>query len=234
MIIFLISLTTILTFMAWSLIKAPFLRYSLGVLTLLSLIASVAFLTDHFVNHTGMEVKTTTKTNTIYSAGDSSVAFGLLIYKEVGTSSGNYVLIYRDKKTDKKASAHFVPNTKKIIEAVKKTATYKTARQDEATLTMTTKRYVWKSDLYEWLFGFAGESNELVSQKSVVTVPEDTWLILTQDEAKKLASLSTAMQKQMTTDPTKATTMKALSQSNPKEYAALQVEIVKEALKTAK
>ena len=122
MIILIIALATILTFVTWMLIHPKALRYILGLLSLALLFASVWMLTDHFVNHTGMTIETKTKTREIYSAGDSKAPFGLMIYKEIGTHSSNNVLVYRTDLNQKEAKAHFVPNTKEVISAVKKSA----------------------------------------------------------------------------------------------------------------
>lgn len=234
MIILVIALATILTFVTWMLIDNNVLRYVLGILSIIFLGWSVYILTDHFVNHTGMEVKSKTTTKQVYSAGSSSVPYGMVITKEVGKTSGNYVLVYKDKSSDKKASAHFIPNTKNVTEAVKKSASYKTANVKKATVKTTTKRYIWKSDFYESLFGFAGEEGDLVSKKSVLTVPKDTWLVLSQSQAKKLQTLVPKLkaqsQAQMKANPQAAKAMMTLAKTNPDKYAAMQVQTIKKAL----
>lgn len=174
MIILIIALATILTFVTWMLIRPKALRYILGLLSLALLFASVWMLTDHFVNHTGMTIETKTKTREIYSAGDSNAPFGLMIYKEIGTHSSNNVLVYRTDLNQKEAKAHFVPNTKEVTSAVKKSASYQLADVKKATVTTKTKRYVWKDSLSKLLYGFAGENGELISQKSVAKIPRKT------------------------------------------------------------
>lgn len=69
---------------------------------------------------------------------------------------------------------------------MKKTATYKIAAVKTASVTTTTTRRVFKNDFWKLIFGVGGEQNELVKQHSVVTVPKDTWLVLTQDQVKKI------------------------------------------------
>ena len=104
----------------------------------------------------------------------------------------------------------------------------------KATVTTKTTRRVWSSDFYKLLFSVGGEQNELVKQNSVVSVPKDTWLVLTQDQVKKLSQEAPAMQKQMEAqlkaDPQKAAQLAALQKSNPTEYAKMQVKQIKQLL----
>ena len=88
----------------------------------------------------------------------------------------------------------------------------------KATVTTKTTRRVWSSDFYKLLFSVGGEQNELVKQNSVVSVPKDTWLVLTSMEA------------QLKADPQKAAQLAALQKSNPTEYAKMQVKQIKQLL----
>ncbi|HFZ4960326.1 TPA: DUF4811 domain-containing protein [Streptococcus agalactiae] len=234
MIILIIALATILTFVTWMLIRPKALRYILGLLSLALLFASVWMLTDHFVNHTGMTIETKTKTREIYSAGDSNAPFGLMIYKEIGTHSSNNVLVYRTDLNQKEAKAHFVPNTKEVTSAVKKSASYQLADVKKATVTKKTKRYVWKDSLSKLLYGFAGENGELISQKSVAKIPRKTWLVLTKEQSEHLESAAAKLKEQMTlqakVNPVKAMEIKTLAKTNPEAYAEMQVKALKEAL----
>ncbi|WP_032797214.1 DUF4811 domain-containing protein, partial [Streptococcus sobrinus] len=58
MMILIIALATLATFVSWMLISKASLRYLLGILSMAILGLSVYFLTDHFLNHTGMKVET--------------------------------------------------------------------------------------------------------------------------------------------------------------------------------
>jgi hypothetical protein len=117
---------------------------------------------------------------------------------------------------------------------VKKSATYKLVDADKATVTTTTVRLQFKSDAMKFWFGIGGQQNQLVSQKSVVAVPKDTWLVLTQAQVEKLTKEAPAMQKQMEAEvkanPEKAMQLAELQKSNPKEYAKMQVEQIKQLL----
>jgi hypothetical protein len=137
--------------------------------------------------HWGMKQETTTSTEKIYSAGSSKSPAGMLMTKELGTSSGRYVLVYKNNSDSKKATAHFVPNNDDIVNSVKEKATYKQANVKDATVKTTTKKWVWKSDNYRRWLKVGKTQNQLISKKHVVTVPKDTWAVLTADQAKKLA-----------------------------------------------
>ncbi|MBM7635668.1 DUF4811 domain-containing protein [Streptococcus saliviloxodontae] len=234
MIVLIISLATILTFVTWMLIDRAIIRVPLGILSLLILAGSIWQLTDHFVNHTGMKITTKTSTKTIYTAGDTSATYGVLITKEIGTDSGNYVLVYRDKTTDTDSSAHFIPDTDNPVEASKVTTNYQLTDSKNATVTTVTKRYTWDSDLAEWLYGFAGEEGEVVSKTITAKVPEKTWLVLTDKQAEKLKTLIPQIQAkakaQAAANPTATAALQALAKTNPELYAEQQIKMIKSAL----
>ncbi|VDC43501.1 hypothetical protein FMV2238Y02_20050 [Streptococcus canis] len=212
MIILIIGLATIASFISWMLITKARTRFFLGILSLLLLLGSVLYLTNHFIHHTGMGIETKHETQAIYSAGDTKAPFGLLIYQPIGKRSDNQVLIYRDKASDQKH----------MSQAIRKEAHYLTTNSDDAKVTTTTKRYIWKSKLAKAMFGFAGEEGQLISQKTVVTIPKDTWLALTQKQAQQLTALL----------PTLKEEQSKLAQSNPQAAAQLQ-ELLKKDSKTA-
>lgn len=232
MIILVIILATILSFTTWMYISKSILRFALGILSLLFLAGSISFLTDHFVNHRGMVVKTTTETKKIFTAGQTNQVFGVMVAKEVGTKSGRYVMIYRDSASDSRAKTHYVPNQNKISEAIKKTSSYKLENTKEANVTVTTKRYVWKNNFYKVLFNFGGENDKLKSEKVLVTIPKDTWLVLSPTEAKRLQSLLPKIQEASQKNPEQAKMMAELVKTNPEEAAKLQIKAIKELLKT--
>jgi hypothetical protein len=203
MIIILLALFAVLTFISWIMISNRATRFVAGTISGLLLFGTVLLMVANFNNHFGMKKVTTTTTKQVYSAAGSASPAGTLIAAEVGTKSNNYVLVYADKENGS-AEQHFVPNQKDIVEAVKKTATYKTADVDKATVTTKTTRWEWSNDLYKSLFGFGGEGGSLYKQTSVVTVPEDTWVVMTAGQAASLkekmaASQTTAAQAQLAT-----------------------------------
>ncbi|MDT2738835.1 DUF4811 domain-containing protein [Enterococcus canintestini] len=196
MIILIIIVALILVFSSWMLTKKTLQRWIFGILSLLLLGGSVFFFTDHVLHHTGMKIQTKTSTKPIYTAGNTELAYGVLVYQEIGTDSGNYVLVYRDEKSDGKPKAHYTPDFNQPAAVLKKSATYKYTKNDRATVTTITKRYHWNSHWAKLLYGFYGEEGQLVSQKSTVSVPKETWLIVTQKQSQQIKSLDEKMKQQ--------------------------------------
>ena len=79
------------------------------------------------------------------------------------------LLVYADER-DAKATPHFVPDTKHMVQAVKKSATYREANVSQATVTTTTTRWEWRNKVFEFLLGFGGEGGTVAKQSSVVTM----------------------------------------------------------------
>ena len=222
------------TFFGFMFIKNRLARWLVGGLCFLLLVISVAMLTIHIRDSWGMKEVKTADSRRIYTAGEKSAPYGVLIKAEIGKNTNNYVFVYRHDKTSDKPEANFKPDEKHIVEAIKKTATYELVDENKAMVTTYTTRRVWASHFYQLLFSVGGEQNELVREHSVVSVPKNTWLVLTQDQAKKLKQEAPTMQKQMTealkANPQKAAELTALQKSNPAAYAALQVKQIKQLL----
>ncbi|NFA03161.1 DUF4811 domain-containing protein [Weissella cibaria] len=183
MVIILLAVFAILTFISWIKIENVPARVTSGLISGGLLLATVLMLVANFNNHFGMEKITKTETKTIYSAGGSKVPAGMMIAQALGTKSNNYVMIYADKE-NAKPTAHFVPNKKHIVEAVKKTATYKLIDADKATVTTKTTRWEWQNDFFKLMFGFGGEGHSLYKQQTVVKLPKDTWVVMTPAQSK--------------------------------------------------
>ena len=234
MIILIIVIFTVLTFYGFMFIKNTFVRTLVGGVSVLVLALSVFALTAHLSKNWGMKEVTETSTQQVYTAGDKSAPYGMMIKSEIGQNTGNYVLVFRTSADQKEAKANFVPDQKHIVEAIKKTATYELVSADQAQVVTTTVRREFSSNLMSTLFGLGGERNELVSQKAVVKVPRDTWLVLTQAQVEKLSKEAPAMQKQMEVElkanPEKAMKLAELQKTNPKEYGKMQVEQIKQLL----
>lgn len=230
MIIVLLILFVILTFYGFMFTKNTLTQWLVGGVSFILLCLSIFALTLHFSGNWGMKEVTTTATKQIYTAGDSSATYGLLIDSQLGTSSGNYVLVYRDSVTSSKPATHFVPDTAHAAEAVKISASFTQADTDKATVTTTTTKRVFTSNLMSFFFNIGGEQNELVKEKALVTVPKDTWLVLTSKEAIELQSKAAQLQAAAAADPTAAAQMQALAKSDPTAAAKLQVAQIKQLL----
>ncbi|MDR2833508.1 MAG: DUF4811 domain-containing protein [Streptococcaceae bacterium] len=207
MILVFITLFTITSFLGLIYIEKKSIRNIVGGLSLLLLTASIFFLTWHLNNHVGMKEVTKITEQEIFTAGDVNAPFGMVINQEIGTKSGEYVFVYRDKKSDEKAVAHFTPDEKHITQAVKKSATYKMTSDNKAKVVTKTTTYAYSSDLMKWMFGIGDEEGALVLERSTVYVPEKTWLLLTAEQAKKLQSKVADIQKAAMKNPEQAMQM---------------------------
>ncbi|GFH40311.1 DUF4811 domain-containing protein [Pseudolactococcus insecticola] len=234
MIIPIIAIFAVLVFYFFMFTKADLVRWIFGGISFILLALSVGGLTAHFSHHWGMKTVSKTTTTEIYTAGDTNASFGMMIDVPIGTKSGDYVLVYRDKATDKKPSAHFTPDKKHISESVKKSATYKTAAVKKATLTTTKTTRTWSNDFFKVIFGIGDEDGELVKEKNVVKVPAKTWLVLTQKQAaelqKKAPELQAKMAAEVKADPAKAAQLAQLQKADPEKYTELQVQQIKSLL----
>lgn len=186
MIIIIVAVFLVLTYLSWFFIQSRILRWICGVLTLLLLFASLVLMTGNFAWHWGMKEVTHTKTQKIYTAGEITAAYGILVKHEIGNASGNYVFVYRTDQNQKKVGEHFVPDEHQVLTAVKKTATYQIVSTGDASVKTVTTQRVFSSDLMKLLFGVGGGNHELVQEKSVISVPKDSWMVVTDQQAKEL------------------------------------------------
>ncbi|MFC4652467.1 DUF4811 domain-containing protein [Lactococcus nasutitermitis] len=195
MIILIIALFTVATFICFLYIKKTKLRWTLGVLSMLLLVASILLLVANFSGNWGTKTITTRQTSNIYTAGETNVAYNLLIKQEIGTGSHNYAFVYRTNKNEIKAKAHFVPDTNNISQAVKKRATYQMTSQKQATVVTVKKYRKLSNGLPKFLFNLGNNNQKLLKQTTTVYLPENTWLVLTETQAKELKKKAPELEK---------------------------------------
>lgn len=180
---------TIAVFASWTLIPHRLTRYIIGSLFTVLFTALIIDIVANMTHHFGMEKETITEPEKqIYSAGSTKSPTNMLIANEIGNNSYNYVMVYKENKNDDKPSAHFKPSTSKVdlSDSIKKHAFYRTADVDQATVKTTKTYWTWKNDFYRYLFDFGNNKKELIKQTSIVTVPNDTWVVLDAKQAKQL------------------------------------------------
>ena len=187
MIILVLAVVVVLTFATWAFIKKTPVRLTVGYFMFLVLAATVASVTLSFTNHLGMKKVTKVETHEIFSANPKSPA-GMLITQRLGTKANNYVLVYSNSADAKKPSTHGVPDKSDIAEALKKSTTYRKADVEKATAKVTTTRWEWKNGFYRVMFGIGGQGGAIAKQRTMVTVPKDTWVVVTAAQAKELAA----------------------------------------------
>jgi hypothetical protein len=224
MIILIIALFTICSLISFFFIKNSKLRWLCGCLSVLLLAGSVLLLVANFAWNWGTKEVITEKTQTIYTAGQTSAPYGVLVASEIGTKSDDYAFTYRSSKNGKVAT-HFVPDTANVINAVKIKTTYKTSSSLSAKITTKTTRRQFSSGFTKLLFGIGGGQNALVKKKVTVTVPKATWLVLTADQAKELSTkapqIEAAAQAQIAQEKAK---LQAALAAAPTPEAKLKIE----------
>ena len=185
MIIYVIFGLVVAVALSWTLIKPRVIRFSVGLIFSIALIGAVALLTLNFTDHYGMKKVTTVRTQRVYSALGSQSAADVLIAKQLGTQSDNYIFAYREQRNGS-TTTHFVPNQKKVTTMVKKRATYQVDKVKYAAVTTTTVRWGWKNATMKRWFNVGVQDGELVSQKRMIKVPDKTWIVLSPSQLKTL------------------------------------------------
>lgn len=140
MIIYLIFLLAIVVILSWTLINNRTWRWLIGLTSSIALVAAVSIMTLNFSDHYGMKKETIVETHQIYSAAGDQSPMQIMVAKQLGTKSKHWVMVYCDSQAVK-ASTHFVPQKKHIVETVKKQSTLKKANVDHATVKTTTVRW---------------------------------------------------------------------------------------------
>lgn len=223
MLVYVIFALVIVVVLSWTMINQRALRYSCGVIASAALIACTILLSLNFTSHYGMKKVTTTETHQIYSLAGSKVPAGVLAAKQLGTHSNRYVLVYRDSENGP-AKTHFVPNQKKITNAVKKHATYRLTDKKTATVTTKTTRWEWQNAIAKRWLNVGSQAGELVKQTSTVYVPRKTWVVLTPAQMKK-------MKKLMATTQTAGSTATTAVPQAKKQLAEVMVARIKSMVK---
>ncbi|CAK1246122.1 hypothetical protein R55210_AODCCCNP_01079 [Fructobacillus fructosus] len=174
MLIWIIALLAVLTMVSIFALKMKSLKVIFGGLFAILMLASSVMLAANMNGHYGMEKTTTTSTKQVYSILPAQSPVGAVAVKKIG--SDNYVLVYKDAESDVQASTHFVPNTKKVVEAVKQKATYQKGNVTTAEVKTKTVKWTYKSDFYKFLFKQKDEDN-IVSVRHTLIVPEN-WQVV--------------------------------------------------------
>ncbi|MDR2976975.1 MAG: DUF4811 domain-containing protein [Streptococcaceae bacterium] len=199
MIIILIAIFTLLTFFSFIYIKKQLPRLTAGIISFVCLCLIVMSLMLHFVNHWGMKEVTTTKTQSIYSAGPSALSFNLMMTQRIGDQT---VLIYRTSEKAKRpivsAELNTDPTSTSFLKdnAAQKNsrASYKMIKDGEAKLVTRTTTRQFSNTFSKILFSFGDEDNAVVKTNKTAELPQDSWLVLTSEQAKKLESTQAKLQ----------------------------------------
>ncbi|WP_294973910.1 DUF4811 domain-containing protein [uncultured Leuconostoc sp.] len=223
MIILIMALFALFAFFANMTIKKAGIRYTVTLFMFAGLIVSVIAMIANMHDHYGMTSVTTTTKREIYSAGPSTQNFGMLLYQNVGTNGQENVYIYREAANDKKTTVS-KPNLDTRSKRVNVSG-------NQAYRVASTTRYVYKSKVFNLLFGIADNDKQVKHRQITYQLPA-TWVALTTTQAQSLASkLAPKSAAERTIAEQQQKQLSDLAKVNPDKAATLEVNQIKSVLK---
>ncbi|MDF7637496.1 DUF4811 domain-containing protein [Leuconostocaceae bacterium ESL0958] len=173
MMIWIIALLAFLTFASWMLLATKWLRITLGTVFGLLFALAIVLLSANMDQHFGMEKKTVTSTEQVYAATPAQSPVQAVAAKKIGPA--RYVLVYKDHEQDPAAKAHFVPDSKDVVRAVKVRADYEQTQTSTAQVKTVTETWIYRSNFWKQLFQHQHD-DRLISEHHTLQVPEN-WQI---------------------------------------------------------
>lgn len=178
MIIFLLVLFVILAFLSMMLIQDKKKRLVATFASFVMVALSLVLITANMNNHFGMKVQEKTDKTQIYSAQENT--YGVLAYQNLGKSGREKVFIYKKAASDKETTiAKPDLKTKTAIEHIDGNQAFQITKK---------KVYVYENGFYSFLFGLAGNNNEVKEKQVTYQVPA-TWLALSMEDGAKLKAI---------------------------------------------
>lgn len=186
MIVALVVITLVAFYLAFIMMKHGTVRTVTYVIFGALFLGSTVLLYGNYHDHFGMEKRTETSEQVIYSASPNK-QLPMLLKQDIGTSGKHQVYIYKTSDSAKAKATH----TKADYDVHNQV---KTTNNNVATI--ETKRVVWryKSGFYKTLF-MSQANGKLVRQTNTIKVPK-TWTQLTATQAKALGKKLAGMKKQ--------------------------------------
>ncbi|MEI5840547.1 DUF4811 domain-containing protein [Lacticaseibacillus rhamnosus] len=220
MILWFLGLMVIGLYLSFIMMHRSAKRSTLIAIFSIGLMGSLLLMVLNDNAHFGMEKRTTTDEQTIYTASPNA-QMPMLLKQNVGTAGKHVVYIY---KTDpKKKAVHTKADLAVSNQVVQTTGT-------TASMTSRTTRWEYQNNFYSALFNHQG-SGKLVAQHNRLVIPK-SWVVLT-TQAKRLGTKLKALQHPTAQQKaTMAAAVKAkaaeLAQANPK-LASDQAVLLKQA-----
>ncbi|AFS41111.1 DUF4811 domain-containing protein [Leuconostoc gelidum] len=222
MIILIMALFAIAAFLASMTIKKSGIRYAVTLVMFAGLILSVIMVIANMHDHYGMTSVTTTTKKEIHSAGPTTQNFGMLLYQQIGTDGKENAYIYKTAAQDKKTTV--------AKPDLNMTTSHVNVSGNKAYKVTKTTRFVYKSNGFKLLFGVANNDGEIKHRQVIYQVPP-TWVALTTEQAKSLASkLAPKSAAERTIAAQQQRQLSDLAKSNPDQAARLTVNQVKKVL----
>lgn len=179
MVIILTFLGSIAFFACMMFIRQKNVRTTWATIMGIIFAASTLLMTLNYSHHFGMHKVTTTTTQRIYSASNSSMP--LAIYQPVGTSGRDDVYVYNTKFQQK------TPNHTQANEYT--TSRIKWTDGTNPRLVTTETRWQYQNNFYKVLYAWSGMDNTLVKRTNVLEYPR-VYVKLTTKQADKLSKVA--------------------------------------------
>lgn len=204
MIIILMFLSAICVFLSVMFTKTSAMRVFLTAISGIVFVGSTIVMTGNYNLHWGMHQVTTTKTQQIYSASNSSMP--LALYQPVGKSGKDDVYIYNTKVRQKK------PNHTQANEYTHNHM--QRTSGNEAQLVTKETRWRYNNDFDRFLFAWTDMDGTLVKRTNTFKYPQ-AYVKVSTKQAKKLAQ---------TAKSTHNKQAQAAMQQRAKAYVSSQVK----------
>lgn len=216
--IFVVTIISVLAFALTNIFAKKTWQTILSVVFAVIFLISLGFITanDHY--HYGMKKVTETTTQTLSSTADNK-AMKMLLYQPLGNGKEK-IYLYKTNESQKKPKP---TGTDHVSNTVKK-------NQAKSQLQTAKTYWVYKNDMIKFWFGLSSKNHQLIKEKNTFDVQKD-WLVLSTDQAKKLAEL---VQENKTTMQTDAKSfvqekVKAAMMQNPSMDQTAQQNVIQQA-----
>lgn len=216
--IFVVTIISVLAFALTNIFAKKTWQTILSVVFAVIFLISLGFITanDHY--HYGMKKVTETTTQTLSSTADNK-AMKILLYQPLGNGKEK-IYLYKTNESQKKPKP---TGTDHVSNTVKK-------NQAKSQLQTAKTYWVYKNDMIKFWFGLSSKNHQLIKEKNTFDVQKD-WLVLSTDQAKKLAEL---VQENKTTMQTAAKSfvqekVKAAMMQNPSMDQTAQQKVIQQA-----
>ena len=218
--IFAITIISVLAFALTNIFAKKTWQTFLSVIFAAIFLISLGFITanDHY--HYGMKKVTETTTQTLTSTADNK-NMNMLLYQPLGDGTEK-IYLYKTNESQKKSKT---TGTDHVTNTVKKDQTKTQLRTDKT-------YWVYKNDTAKFWFGLSSKNHQLINEKNTFNIQKN-WLVLSTNQAKKLAKLVTENKATMESEAKNFVQekVKAAIIQNPAMDQTTQQKITKQATK---
>lgn len=216
--IFAITIISVLGFALTNIFAKKTWQTILSVIFAAIFLISLGFVTanDHY--HYGMKKSTEITTQTLLSTTDNK-DMKMLLYQPLGDGTEK-IYLYKTNDSQKKPKTTGTDHVTNIVK-----------QDQEASQLKTEKTYwVYKNDTSKFWFGLSSKNHQLIKEKNTFDVQKN-WLVLSTDQAKKLAKLAQQNKAAMQNEAKSFVQQKvqAAMMQNPTMDQAAQQKVIQQA-----